>query len=285
MEREELLDDEGVLVGGAFGIRRDAPVVEQLRTGHSVIVGRVQADHGLGVADIDREQHAPLTLSPSGVAWDGGRLDGSDAVRTPLVTGEEVLLAGHRDIGAEDVSEELELGAAQPRARGGRFADRTVVLDEHDIASVDANFGHVPLVSATRGERFRAPSYGRTPARHRGGVGVALLGGTRLDHLLEAALSDGSADRADELDREVGVAIGKELGRKRRERPQRRGSSPALWRSGAALDELRLFEPGEVLSHRGLGEAEVVGESRRGGRSRALEAIHESAACDRHRGL
>ncbi len=62
MEREELLDDERVLVGGALGVRRDPPVVEQLGAGGAVLARGVETDHGLGVADVDGEEHAAQTL-------------------------------------------------------------------------------------------------------------------------------------------------------------------------------------------------------------------------------
>ena len=62
MEREELLHDERVLVGGPLGVRRDAPVVEELGSGAAVVVGRVEAHHCLGVPHVDGEQHAGATL-------------------------------------------------------------------------------------------------------------------------------------------------------------------------------------------------------------------------------
>ncbi len=66
MEPEELLDDQGVLVGRAFGVGGDPPVVEQTRVGCAVVAlvltERVEADHGLGVADVDGEQvHESVT--------------------------------------------------------------------------------------------------------------------------------------------------------------------------------------------------------------------------------
>ena len=51
MEPEELLEHERELVGRAFGDGRDAPVVDQLVTGE-------QADHRLGVAAVDGQEHA-----------------------------------------------------------------------------------------------------------------------------------------------------------------------------------------------------------------------------------
>ncbi len=61
VEPEELLDDEGVLVGRPLGVGGDPPVVEEAGVGRcdrsSVSsLERVEADHGLGVADVDGEQ-------------------------------------------------------------------------------------------------------------------------------------------------------------------------------------------------------------------------------------
>ena len=50
---EELGQQQRVLVTGAFGGRRHAPVIEELG-----IAGVVEPDHGLGVADVDSEEHA-----------------------------------------------------------------------------------------------------------------------------------------------------------------------------------------------------------------------------------
>ena len=64
MEAEELLDDEGVLVGRALGVGGDPPVVEQVRVGQAaphvvLVVGLevVEPDDGLGVADVDGQEH------------------------------------------------------------------------------------------------------------------------------------------------------------------------------------------------------------------------------------
>ena len=54
VEAEELLDQQRELVGGALGVGRDAPVVDELVAGVAVAV---EPDHGLGVADVDGEQH------------------------------------------------------------------------------------------------------------------------------------------------------------------------------------------------------------------------------------
>ena len=63
VEAEELLHDQGVLVGGALGVGGDPPVVEQVRVGQAapdvvLVVGEVvEPDHGLGVADVDGQEH------------------------------------------------------------------------------------------------------------------------------------------------------------------------------------------------------------------------------------
>ena len=65
VESQELLDHERVLVGGPFHVGRDPPVVEQRRVRQPapvlsrcgvVTVDVVEADHGLGVADVDDQQ-------------------------------------------------------------------------------------------------------------------------------------------------------------------------------------------------------------------------------------
>ena len=63
MEAEELLEHEGVLVGGALHVGGDAPVVDQRGVGEPPVdvgVDRlevVEADDGLGVADVEGEEH------------------------------------------------------------------------------------------------------------------------------------------------------------------------------------------------------------------------------------
>jgi hypothetical protein len=66
VEAEELLEHQGHLVGSALGRRRDAPVVDELAIGE-------QADHRLGVAAVDGQQHvassqpaSPATLPRMG---------------------------------------------------------------------------------------------------------------------------------------------------------------------------------------------------------------------------
>ena len=65
---EELLEQQGVLVGGALDVGGDAPVVEQVGVGEhgwpgrpSVVEG-VETDDGLGVADVDGQQMHADTL-------------------------------------------------------------------------------------------------------------------------------------------------------------------------------------------------------------------------------
>ncbi len=62
VEAEELLHEQRELVRRALGRGRDAPVVEQVALGArawrlGVVVEPVQPDDGLGVADVDGEQH------------------------------------------------------------------------------------------------------------------------------------------------------------------------------------------------------------------------------------
>ena len=63
VEAEELLEHQGVLVGGALDVGGDAPVVDQRRVGQTPLeVGVdgfevVEADDGLGVADVEGEEH------------------------------------------------------------------------------------------------------------------------------------------------------------------------------------------------------------------------------------
>ena len=63
VEAEELLEHEGVLVGGALDVGGDAPVVDEDGVGEAPVdvgvVGLevVEADHGLGVADVEGEEH------------------------------------------------------------------------------------------------------------------------------------------------------------------------------------------------------------------------------------
>ena len=63
MEAEELLEHEGVLVGGALDVGGDAPVVDQGGVGEPALdvgvvgIEVVEADHGLGVADVEGEEH------------------------------------------------------------------------------------------------------------------------------------------------------------------------------------------------------------------------------------
>ena len=72
VEAEELLEHEGVLVGGALDVGGDAPVVDQARVGQAPLdvgVDRlelVEPDHGLGVADVEGEEHGVRRYEGSG---------------------------------------------------------------------------------------------------------------------------------------------------------------------------------------------------------------------------
>ena len=64
VEAQELLDDQRVLVGRALGVGGDPPVVEQVGVGQApadvvLVVGLevVEPDDGLGVADVDGQEH------------------------------------------------------------------------------------------------------------------------------------------------------------------------------------------------------------------------------------
>src|SRR5438105_14015024 len=92
---------------------------------------------------------------------------------------------------AHHVTEEVELGAAQARARGCRGADRAVVLHEqHSLAvGIVDDLRQIPLVGTHTSERFCTYPQ-RSPLRHRAGVRGALLLGTPVDDALQSLVAE-----------------------------------------------------------------------------------------------
>ena len=142
VEAEELLQHEGVLVGGALDVGGDAPVVDQARVGQApvdvgVVVGLevVEPDHGLGVADVDGEEHG------------GRRYEGRPRGRTGSRSADvEADVEGGRRLG--------DLAGAETGRRRWRRRRPTVSTVMPPLHS-----------SSGRGRRGRPPS--RRPGRRR----------------------------------------------------------------------------------------------------------------------
>ena len=96
-------------------------------------------------------------------------LDGRHLVRAAPVPGEQVLGAFDDDIVAEGGAEHVQLRPAEVLTRRGRDADRTMVLDEHEVTVVVLDhLGEVALVGADARQRFDARAQ-RPPFRERRG--------------------------------------------------------------------------------------------------------------------
>src|SRR5829696_7601911 len=76
-----------------------------------------------------------------------------DAVRAARVAAQQMLFARDLHRFAERRTEHLELTAAQPLAGGRSSADRTVVLDEDQVAAVLDHLGEISLLGSACRQR------------------------------------------------------------------------------------------------------------------------------------
>jgi hypothetical protein len=150
-----------------------------------------------------------------------------------------------------------------------------VVLDEDEVAPVVDDLGQVALFAASVGEGADANGHGGL-AECLAVVGDLLLGAL-VDHPLQGLFAEAGLDRFEELDGELAVAVGEELGRQRRVAPADR--RPAAPEDGAfePLDQTGLLERVEMLTHGRRCRVELVGQlvSRR--RVGALEHLDDPA--------
>src|SRR5690606_35219849 len=84
-ERHEAADDDRQLVGRALVVGADPPVVEEAVVGTGGLLGVgvvVEADHRVGVADVDRDEHQAVP-SPDGVMSSPMSSTGAELVMAP----------------------------------------------------------------------------------------------------------------------------------------------------------------------------------------------------------
>ncbi len=181
------------------------------------------------------------------------------------------------DVGPENRSEQFELTGAEVLTGGGGVADGAVVFGEHEPVVDGGDLGHVPL---TRAEDRQA----RHP--HLSGVGVTHgreVGGFES---LIAAANDGTetgfAQRLtggrDEVDGEVGVTVGEQLGRQGGEPPGGgRATPPAARLDVGRLDQTGGDEGVEVLAHRCRRDVEITSEIARRDGPATFELIDDAS--------
>ncbi len=189
--------------------------------------------------------------------------DRPDRVGTAAVTGDDVLGAIDRHLRTQHLPEQGELGTAQARARGGRGADRAVVLDEQDTPTVGIvdDLGDVTLGRADVCERVDTGAQ-RGALRAPRARSVARCASARASITSSQTLvAERRAHRGDELDGEVVVAIGEQVLGEIGERPDRRRPAAPRGGAGAGDDEAVLGERIEVLAHPGLGHVERAARS------------------------
>ena len=196
-----------------------------------------------------------------------------------MVSRHQVLRPFDEDIVAERGLEHLELCTAQTAAGARRVGDRAVVLDEeHRSVGLGDSLGEVALVGTAAGQAFGSDlDAGRASVVDDGAVGRQLRRGASIEHGIQRVVAETGAQRVEQLDREVGVAIGKDdvgkIGKvpgDGRPPPSRRGRRRASHEPG----HLQGFE---VLADGGVRQPEGKGELGRRRRLDALQALEDAA--------
>ncbi len=181
------------------------------------------------------------------------------------------------DVGPEHRTEQIELTCAETLTRSRRITDRAVVLDEHEPVVDGRNLGHVPLARA-QCRQVRHP--------HRSGIDVAhgrqVAGFEPLvaaaDHRAETSFTQRLPDGRDEVDGEIGVAVGEQLGRQSGEPPGGGRATPPAARFGVArLDQTVGNESVEMLAYCRRRDVEISGEMARGEGAATLELVDDAS--------
>ena len=92
---------------------------------------------------------------------------------------------------------------------------------------VGHRFGQVALGRADLGQPGHPLGQRCSRRRQRPLVGLALDPGPGADHLVEAVVAEGVADRRQQLDGELGVAVGEQVVGEARQPPRQRRPAPA----------------------------------------------------------
>jgi len=182
-----------------------------------------------------------------------------DPVGATAVAVHHVLRAPNSDIGAQRTLEHFELRLAQRPAGDGSIADRAVMFDEKEGVAVLAHLGQITLVGTDVGQ----PSYALGHIRRigqRGGVARCLAIGSCRDHAVERLVTECRPHRADQVDGELTVAIGKGRCRSGRQLPVHGRAAAAGWFFPGPRHEPGCLESIEVLAERRVGEAELGGQ-------------------------
>ncbi len=105
-----------------------------------------------------------------------------------------------------------------------------------------------------------------------------LVVGSGVDDTREAVLAQCVADRVDELDGELAVAVGEPAAAFVGQRPRGGRAARAARHRHPRADHAHRFEGAQVLAYGGLGEPQLRGEPGRGGRLLELEDLEHPLA-------
>ena len=183
--------------------------------------------------------------------------------------GEDVIGPLDRAV-AEQRPKDRQLRSAEALTGARRRADRAVVLDQHEAAVLrPLDLGHVALGPAELGQSPQPPGE-RTGAIERSAVAGERVGLAERDQPVEPLGPKQPADGADQLDRDLGMGVGKSgLGLVGQPPVALRPTDAAsLVREG---DQAVLLEPRQMLAHAHGGDAKVAAEVGSGQRRPCLQ--------------
>jgi hypothetical protein len=185
-----------------------------------------------------------------------------------------MLCALDHHVVAEGGPEDVEFRPTEVLTRARSDTDRTMVLDEHEVAVVVDDLGEIALLRANACERFDARTQVAALGDRRA-IGRQLVLRACIDDALQAVLAEGPADRVEEIDREIVVVVGKQVAREIGQRPDVRRPAPTDRWTRRARHQPGRGECVEVLADGRFGEPERAGELT-GRRLRALQPVDEA---------
>ena len=213
-----------------------------------------------------------FTTPPCGVFYPLWR----DSVGAAPVARKNVFRPLDADARPERRAEEVELAGAEALARGGRGADRAVILDEQKPGAVALHLGHVPFVGADLRELLHSLRQRRRWVDARPVIG-ALPRHPRVEQARHPLRAERILHRRDERRVQLGVGVWKQPVGVLRQAPELRRAAERtapLFRA----DELLLLQRIQMLPHGHRRHMQPPGERRRVHRAFGFQELDDAPA-------
>ncbi len=192
-----------------------------------------------------------------------------------MIASQQVLFAGNRYVATKRSAEHLEFALAQRSACTCRSAHGAMVLDQHDVVTIDFHLGHISFGRSLVGQASNSDRDASGADLAAILLGLALRPGG--DHTREGFVAECRTNRLDEIEGQICVSIGEQRGRSASQLPTCCRTPAPAGMAIAASHNVGGLECLEVLADRSIGEIELVCQLASGGAVYPVQAVDDAA--------